>query len=53
MPEITPSHWLPLFYYTAKIQKTSEITKHFVNYFVKFSKLTIDVFNARLELFRA
>lgn len=53
MPEITPSRWLPLFYYTAKIQKTSEITKHFVNYFVKFSKLTIDVFNARLELFRA
>lgn len=39
--------------YCKDTKKTSEITKHFVNYFVKFSKLTIDVFNARLELFRA
>ena len=57
MPGITPSRWLPLvvvmvllpFLHATKISKISEITKHFVNFFVKLSKLTTGIFNMRLE----
>lgn len=50
MPGITPSRWLPLFYYATKLQKLSETAKRFVNYFVKFSKLSTGIFNMSLEL---
>jgi len=58
MPGITPSRWLPLvvvlailpFLHATKILKITETTKHFVNYFVKISKLSTGIFNMRLEL---
>ena len=61
MPGITPSRWLPLdvvmvllpFLHVTKIQKILETTKYFVNYFVKFSKLSTDIFNMRLDLYSA
>lgn len=61
MPGITPSRWLPLvvvvvltpFLHATKILKISEITKHFVNYFVNFSKLSTRIFNISSELYKA